>query len=174
MNADGEKTYQIIQIGAVIGDIHTGEIFEKLSLYIDIKTSLYPYITTLTGITDNTLVTKGTTLLEAYNTLAAAHKKWGAHHMAIQWGGGDDLKLKQDCLAAGMKEEDWIFGWRHWDVKTYCQGSQLSRGVSIQGGLKKNCARFGVPFEGPAHDALQDSLNTFNLFHSLLPKLKQI
>jgi inhibitor of KinA sporulation pathway (predicted exonuclease) len=174
MNADGKRTYEIIQIGAVIGNIHTGEILEKLSLYINIGKSLYPFITDLTGITDNTLVTKGTTLLEAYNTLKAAHIKHNAHTMLIQWGHGDEAYLKHELLQNGLKPEDWIFGRRNWDVKTICQSIQLSKGASLQGGLKKNCNRFGVQFKGPAHTAEQDAENTFYLFKALLPKLKNI
>lgn len=174
MNADGEHTFDIIQIGAVIGNVHTKEIYENLSLYIDIKQSLHPFITDLTGITDYTLQTQGTTLLEAYNTLKAAHIKHGAHHMVIQWGRGDERLLKEQLLTKGLKDSDWCFGRTYWNVKTICQAIQLSKGQSLQGGLKKNCARFGVKFEGPAHNALPDAKNTFQLFATLLPKLKNI
>jgi inhibitor of KinA sporulation pathway (predicted exonuclease) len=174
MNADGKNTYEIIQLGAVIGDVHTGEIFEKLSLYVNIEKPLYPFITELTGITDYTIISKGTTLLEAYNILKDAHIKYNSHSMIVQWGGGDEYMLKKQLFEKGMLPGDWIFGRTFWNVKTLCQAIQLSKGCNIQGGLKKNCNKFGVKFEGPAHDALKDSYNTFRLFQTLLPKLKNI
>lgn len=174
LNKEGDNTTDIIQIGATIGDVFTGEILEKLSLYVKASKPIDPFIINLTGITDKILEEKGTTLLEAYNILKEAHNKHSAHRMVIQWGGGDERILKEQLLQQGMKEEDWCFGRTFWNVKTLCQGIQLSKGLNIQGGLKKNCNRHGVLFEGPAHDALQDSLNTFKLFVKLLPKFKTL
>ena len=174
LNADGKQTFDIIQIGAVIGNVITGEVLEELSLYVDIKKPLYPFITELTGITDYTIQTKGTTLVEAYNTLKEAHKKHGAHHMVVQWGGGDEYALKKQLIEAGMDPREWCFGRTFWNVKTLVQALQLSKGLTIQGGLKKSCHKYNVKFQGPAHDALFDSLNTFRLFSKLLRDLKNV
>ncbi len=170
LNKEGDHTTDIIQLGAVIGNVFTGQILEKLSLYVKPSKPLDPFIVELTGITDAVLSEQGTTLLEAYAALAAAHKRHNAHHMLIQWGGGDERELKAQ-LPEGT---EWCFGRTYWNVKTICQAIQLSKGFSLQGGLKKNCARFGVSFEGPAHTAEQDALNTFKLFAALLPKLRTL
>lgn len=97
-----------------------------------------------------------------------------SHRSVIQWGAGDDVCLKTQLIEKGMKEEDWIFGHRSFDVKTVVQSIQLAKGTKIQGGLKKNCQRFGVKFEGPAHDALQDAINTFSLYSDLLKRLRNL
>lgn len=50
LNKQGDKTTDIIQVGLVCGDPLTGEIKDKLSLYIKIDTPIDAFINTLTGI----------------------------------------------------------------------------------------------------------------------------
>lgn len=168
------KTTQIIQLGSCTGNIHTGEILETLSLYVKIDKPLIPFITQLTGITDNDLSTKGTTLLEAYNKLKEVHSKYKAHISLVTWGSGDAKELKEQLLFQGMKEEEWIHGWRSIDVKTVVQSIMLARGQSLQGGLAKSMTKFGLKFDGTKHNAESDSINTFKIYHELLKRLKNV
>lgn len=174
LNKDGNKTTDIIQIGAVIGNVHTGEILETLRLYVSIPTPLDPFIIQLTGITSTILDKQGTSLLEAYYKLREAHIKHNSHKMLIQWGSGDERELKEQLLDVGMPIEQWEFGRTYFNVKQMCQEIALSKKQTLQGGLKKHCNKFNVTFEGPAHDALNDAKGTFDLFCHLLTKYKNI
>src|ERR1035437_5490268 len=82
----------IIQIGAVVGNIVTGEILEKLCVNVKIDEEISPFITELTGITQED-VNNGISLLEAYNLLAVLHLKYKSFCNAITWGGGDTQEL---------------------------------------------------------------------------------
>jgi len=174
LNKEGNQTTDIIQIGAVIGNIYTGEILKKLRLYVKPSKPLDPFIITLTGIKQSDIDEKGITLLEAYNELKKCHIDLKSHHSIIQWGGGDEKELKEQLLKQGMPFYDWCFGRTYFNVKSLCQSISKAKKQKFQGGLKKYCQRHKVIFEGPAHDALQDSLNTFKLYVDLLKKLEKI
>jgi len=171
-NEENTHTTDIIQLGSCTGNVYTGEILETNSFFVKIDKPLIPYIEQLTHITDYKLQSKGTTLLEAYNKLKAVHQKYEAKTSLITWGSGDHLELKKQLIAQGMKEEDWAFGYRCLDTKTLVQSIQLANKSSMQGGLKKGCARFGVTFPHPAHDAANDAKATFLLYVELLKRLK--
>ena len=162
----------IIEIGACIGNIKTGEILETLSAYIKIDEPLTPFINTLTGITDNKLETQGTTLLEAYEKLKIIHNKYHSNIMPIQWGGGDTYKLQKDLLVAGMDPKDWIFGYTSMNVKNICQAYRMSKGMSLKGGLAKSMTKLGMKFEGTEHSGVDDSINTFKVLVDLVRRFK--
>jgi len=56
-----QPSKKIIQIGAVVGNIVTGEILEKLSIIVNPKEQLTEFIINLTGITQED-VNNGVTL----------------------------------------------------------------------------------------------------------------
>lgn len=170
MNKENHECTDIIQVGAVVGNSVSGEILARFSEFIKIDKPLSPYITGLTGIEESDLK-KGMSLLEAHAKLKSLHLQYKSHKSVVQWGSGDEALLKKQLLAKGMDISEWEFGKRCFDVKTVCQTMQLSRGETIQGGLKKNCNRFGAKFVGPAHNALNDAESTFNLFHKLIWRL---
>ena len=84
-NKEGKK---IIQIGAVVGNITTGEILETLSIIVNPKEQLTDFIIGLTGITQND-VDNGVTLEEAYLKLKEMHLRHKSFINCITWGGGD-------------------------------------------------------------------------------------
>lgn len=160
---------KIIQIGAVIGDIKTGIIIEKMSYIVDSGEKLDPKIITLTGITQE-VHDNGMDLQYAYALLESGHISHKSFRNPITWGGGDSLELRQQL---GLERDSFIFGRRWIDAKTLFQSYCLSNNMKIQSGLKKSCHRMGVQFEGPAHDALQDALNTFKLFRVILSTMNK-
>lgn len=174
LNKENGYTTDIIQIGYAVGNVFTGEILESGNVYVKIAKPLSEFIITLTGITENDLATKGTSLLEAFNQLKKVHQQYNSHPCLVQWGGGDSITLYDQLIAKGMDPKEWIFGRREWDVKTIAQSILLAKQLKFQGGLKKMSLRFGVPVQGPMHDAKNDAIATFNLFCYFLKELKGI
>lgn len=155
---------KIIQVGAVVGNLRTGEIIDDLSVIVNPHETLNPFIIQLTGITPE-MVTHGATLTEAYEHLTHMYKSHGCFTNPITWGGGDSLDLKQQL---GDSATNWPFGRRWLDVKTIFQFHQLARGQKLQAGLAKALTRVGLAFKGRKHDARDDARNTFLLAHHLL------
>ncbi len=170
LNKEGKETTDICQIGAVVGDLQTGEIFEELRIYIKTSKPLDPFIVTLTGITQEDLDTKGLSLVEGYEQLKTMAVKHEVYCNVVTWGGGD-----AECLRTqlGYDSSGWAFGRRWLDVKTLFQLRQLSLGLKPQAGLAKAMTRVALKFQGRKHDALDDSRNTFLLAHHLLKDFKK-
>lgn len=162
---------KIIQIGACVGNVVTGEILRQQSWYINPEEPISEYITTLTGITDMDIEKEGYTLKEAYDQLSLMALHYGAHRSLITWGCGDQETLREQ-LNIIKENKEWRFGRRYWDVKTLFQALMLSRNQKIQSGLAKALIRMGMRFEGKKHDAGDDAYNTFLLFRRLLKEFK--
>lgn len=158
---------KIIQVGACVGDLRTGEILETYSRYVKIDESLSPFIVTLTGITDNCLSTEGVTLVEAYEGLKAICERYDTFCNPLVWGGGDSKELR-DQLG---QTPGWPFGHRWLDVKTLFQFNQFKHDQKPQAGLAKALFKCGLNFKGRKHNALDDAINTFRLAHRLMGNL---
>jgi inhibitor of KinA sporulation pathway (predicted exonuclease) len=167
-----QPSNKIIQIGACIGTVPTGEILGSISCFVKIDEPLTPYITNLTGITDGMLTEQGTSLLEAFAKVMEMHRKFKGHKSVIQWGCGDVYLLKKDLFAAGLSPKEWKWGYRHFDAKTLYQARCLARGVTMKGGLSPAMENMGLQFEGTQHNAMADAQNTFKLFCKLILALK--
>lgn len=224
-----QSSGKIIQIGAVVGNIYTGAILEKLSVFINPGEPLNPDIIKLTGITEEQVQNEGVSLREGYNRLALMHKRHDCYCNPVTWGGGDSIELKEQLntqwdearavqraaivLAArgfhgGVRYErtpeglaqlsvtdvmleeaksmfaechkadeadtsSFVFGRRWIDAKTLYVSYCIENRLKLQAGLKKACSKIGVTFEGPAHNALQDALNTFKIYRHLLRYFKE-
>lgn len=163
-----QNSGSIIQVGAVIGNIKTGEILERINCIVNCKEQLDPKIVALTGITQEQH-DSGMPLQYAYDILKEAHIRHNAMRNCITWGGSDSLELRQQL---GLNDTNFCFGRRWIDTKTLFQAYCLANNLKIQSGLKKSCRRMGVSFIGPAHDACQDAYNTFNLFRKMINLMK--
>lgn len=159
---------KIIQIGAVVGNIDTGEILDKVNCVVNCGEKLSDKIITLTGITQERH-DKGMPLQYAYDILKDIHAKHEAFINPVTWGGNDSFELRNQL---GLVDGNFIFGRRCIDTKTLFQSFCIANDLKVQSGLKKSCRRMDVPFEGPAHDALQDSINTFRLFRKMISLFK--
>lgn len=167
-----QPSEKIIQIGACIGNISTGEIIEKLSVIVNPNEQLSDFIIGLTGITQEQ-VDNGVSLEEAYLKFKEMHVRNGSHPMLIQWGGGDEWKLKSDLFQAGMNKEHWVFGRTTMNVKNVYQSYCLANGIKMQSGLAKSMTKLGLKFSGRKHNAEDDSINTLKIFMELLKKLNK-
>ena len=177
-----QPTDTIIQIGAVAGNIFTGEILEEMSviIYTDEKLctdSNICDIPKLTGITDE-MVKDGISLPEGYKMLSDLRTKHDCHRNPIVWGGGDVGCLKEQLIrdydmqfstGFGVNKHlpMFCFGMRWFDAKSFFQIHKFMNGESMQSGLKKAIKRMGMQFKGKGHDAKDDALNTFNIAHVL-------
>lgn len=172
---------KIIQIGAVVGNIKTGEILDSLSVIVnpheqlgtcnDIETT----ITELTGITQEQ-VDAGVELEEAYLVLRDFHKKHGSFINPITWGGGDAEEVRQqlesEFSAEGKELPAWCFGRRWIDAKTLFVSWRFAHGQPIKSGLAKAMLKVGLRFQGRKHNALDDAKNTFIMYKRLLELFK--
>lgn len=165
---------KIISIGAVVGNIVTGDILERANIFVNPKERINPGITELTKITQED-VNNGDTLQSAYNKLRFIHKRYGSMINPLVWGGGDSQELLSQLLVENPqfnKENEWCFGRRWIDVKTLFISWRLANGKQIQGGLAKSMTKLGLAFKGQKHNSLDDAENTFHMYRKLLCLLK--
>ncbi len=167
---------RIIEVGAVVGDVVTGEIVDSLSYFVNPKEPISPFITELTTITDAD-VAAGGSVYEAYETLKAFCDKWGACRTLYTWGGGDSVELKKQVEAErpgvfdpppvendGTKARFFFFGHRWEDMKTVYKMWGTANDVVGKAGLEKALQRLGLAFEGTPHRARDDAANTWKVF----------
>lgn len=176
MNQPSKK---IIQIGAVVGNIETGQVLDKLSIFVNPKEKLAKNIMELTHITQEQ-VDNGVTLEEAYYQLRAFHEKHSSFINPLTWGGGDSQEILNQLtkplsykLLVFFKLKDpiefaWCFGRRWIDVKTLFISWRFGNRKPIQGGLAKSMLKVGLQFQGKKHNALDDAENTFRMYSRML------
>jgi len=157
---------RIIQIGAIVGNIYTGEVLERFSRFVDPNEPLTEFIINLTGIKQAEIDSEGVTLPEAYLDLVALHKRHKTFCNPITWGGGD-IETIREQLGPDHKGP-WPFGRRWIDVKTLYISHRLSKKAFFVGGLAKSMTRVGLAFNGSKHNALADAENTFLMYCRLL------
>jgi inhibitor of KinA sporulation pathway (predicted exonuclease) len=175
---DHGRTAEIIQVGYVIGNPFTGEVCEQIRKYVKNQhtRSIAPFITELTGITDDDINKYGVTLTEILAEVNELVAKYDIFVNPVTWGGGDSVELRNAALSENpdvFKNTRWAFGRRWIDVKTLYIVDSFATKRNYQGGLKKSCNRLGITFDGPAHDALQDALNTFKVFSYYVQRAPQ-
>lgn len=166
-----QPSRKIIQIGACVGDIETGEILDRLSVFVNPNETLSAFIINLTKIKQED-VDSGVSLLEAYNRLKEMHLKHGSFTNSVCWGGGDAQDLRNQLILENPSFNDWCFGRRWIDVKTIYIACRLANDKPITGGLSKAMSKFKLQFQGQAHNAMWDSVNTFYIYTTLLKQFK--
>lgn len=154
----------IIQIGAVVGNLKSGEILEEYLCHIKTDEVITPYITTLTGIRQQD-VEQGYSLDLAYQQLCQIHKRHNCFRNCLTWGGGDSECLKQQLKFDG---EFFLFGRRWIDAKTLFVSLRMARGEPHQAGLARALGKMGMQFKGKKHQACDDARNTFFIYRELL------
>jgi len=163
-----QPSRKIIQIGIVYGDMNTGVIWEKQSIYVNPGESLNPYIMKLTGVTE-AHIQNAPTLASAYVQIQAAMKRHGPCRNPITWGGGDSEAMR---VQMELNENEYLFGRRWLDTKTIFQAWCQSQGKPVQAGLAKAMSKMGLQFKGRKHDALADAMNTFHFYWFMLKKFR--
>lgn len=159
----------IIQLGAVVANIKTGEVLERLSVFVNPNEQLSDFIMNLTGITQEQVDT-GVSLQEMYDKLYTLHKKYGSYRNFVQWGSGDAEHIKKSL---NMDDEFFVGGRRTIDAKTIFIMWRLSQGEKLQAGLAKAMTHLGLAFKGRKHNAESDAYNTFLIFMELQKKFRK-
>lgn len=168
---------RIIQVGAVIGDIRTGEEMSRFDVLVNPNEPLSDEIAKLCSFTPAQIESAGS-LQDAYLQLLSWIKTFSdgvghsEKHPLVQlspltWGGGDTETLRSQVEKPVL---NWPFGRRWLDVKTVFTAYQNARGLNCRSGLSKSMTQLGLRFEGLAHRADDDAWNTFRLYHALLSK----
>lgn len=162
-----QPSEKIIEIGAVCGNLETGEVIDMYETQVNPEEELNPRITTLTGITQ-AMVERSPLLNIAgpdFLSWAESHKEFPNF---MTWGGGDSQDLRDQ-----LSPEKWAFGNRWLDVKTaYIVYKQSQGTYKFRGGLAKSMITEGIPFKGKKHRALCDSYNTFIFYFNILKLMR--
>lgn len=161
-----QPSRKICQIGAVVGDTKTGEISQRLRIYVNPGEPIAPFITELCGITQEQIDKEGASLKEAYLKLREFHLKHSEFINPLTWGGGDSMELHEQL---GEDSVDWCFGRRWIDAKTlYVSHNIAKENKVLSGGLSSSMKRFNLKFNGRKHDAQDDAENTFKIYYHML------
>jgi len=173
-NKNDGTTPRIIQVGVAWGSPIRPEEIETYSWYLDPEENITPFITQLTGITDEIIKEKAVPhdkLAEELGMLISWEK---CFVNPIVWGGGgegnDATELKDEFTQRGIDFP--YFGRRVIDVKTLYVFNQMVRGKSPSGGLRKSMISYGLDFIGQSHRADVDALNTLRFFFYFLQRQK--
>jgi inhibitor of KinA sporulation pathway (predicted exonuclease) len=163
-------TPKIIQVGIAIGswDHFQGNQIITRKWYFDPQEPIYPFITELTGITDDDIKQNAVTHEVFAEEFAEFIKPYKPYVNFITWGGGDVTELKDELTVHGVH---FPFGGRRWiDVKTWYTLHMLAKSKRPTGGLKSAMAEYKLQFQGTPHRADDDALNTLRLFFTILDK----
>ena len=158
-----------IQIGAAVFTVN-GVLLEQFETYVNPGEPIAPFITKLTGITDQN-VQGAPSIKEAYEMLEYIHAKHKCFKNPVVWGSGvrnDSQIIHQE---SGVERENFM-GYRVIDAKSIFQSIQMMKGQMVRGGLAKTCTTLKIGFEGRAHTALADAMNTFRVWHHLVKKFQ--
>lgn len=156
---------KIIEVGACVGDLQTGEVLETYSAFVNPNEMLTEFIIQLTSITQEEVDNAGS-IEEAYLGMEAMAKRYDCLTMPIVWGIGDGIALRKEL----SKACPWNFGRRELDVKAVFQAYQMAKQGKVQAGLAKALTRLDLNFKGKKHRANDDAVNTFIIYHKLLQK----
>ena len=174
-NADDGSTPnpKIIQVGVAIGSAKQSpsEWITK-KWYVRVNEPIYPFITELTGITNQDIQQFGMTHYEIGQELSRLIKDNDVFVNPVTWGGGDSTELKSEFEQHGIEFRH--FGRRWIDVKTWYVLRMLANGKRPAGGLSSAMGVYKMHFEGKAHRADVDAYNTLRLFFEILKRQKQM
>ena len=159
----------IIQVGVAYGNYYDylANTIKTRKWYIDPKEPIFPFITSLTGITDDDIKNFAIShdeIAQELSFLVSCCKIGNP----ITWGGGDITELKNEFNARDVHFPH--FGRRWIDVKTYYTFDMIADGKNPAGSLRSAFARYKMKFIGEPHRADNDALNTLRLFFNLIER----
>lgn len=160
---------KIIQVGIAIGSANQSKSEWLVKhWFVKVNEPIYPFITELTGITNDDIRNKGMSHYEIGKELSNLITEHDVFTNPVTWGGGDSTELKKEFEMNGIHFPH--FGRRWVDVKTWYVLHMLSKGKSPKGGLSSAMGEFKLHFDGQAHRADIDAMNTLELFFHILSR----
>jgi len=170
-NSDGKNGVEdIIQVGFAIGNWKesikiTREFLVKPT---DKEVVLHPFITDLTGITQERYDSEAISWETVVNDIRIAHETYTPFCNPVTWGLGDAQDLITTVKSEGL--EFPFFGRRVIDVKHFFLFIEAANGRALSGGLRSAMGRHKLPFQGTPHRAATDAKNTLRFFFHLLSR----
>lgn len=162
-----EESNSIIQLGYTINNVKTGKNLCIKCIYINPKEVISPFITELTGITQEQ-ADGGVALKEAYEEMVTDINRYQTSKFPLQWG-LDHYELREQL---GIEWSEYAFSRRCIDVKSLYQAyAMISPRGKSNVGLGRAVHILGLEFIGRAHNALTDSIATFDVFYTLAKKM---
>ena len=167
LNTDQDgNTTKIIQVGIAVGNINNINDIKTFKWYVDPKEPISPYITQLTGISQDDINSKAVPLQQVALDLQSIIQEYQPFVNPIQWGHDDNTELLQEFIDNNVSFP--FFGHRAIDVKTIYVFLQAARNHSLKGGLRSSMNRYKLHFKGEPHRADVDAYNTLVFFFHLL------
>lgn len=176
-NYSGCKTPKIIEVGVAIGSpvgldgSQWGRI-TSCNWYLDPGEPIDPFITKLTGITDEVIAKNAVSHQTVAKELGALIDTYQCFPNPVTWGQGDALELKAEFAERRIGFP--YFGRRIIDVKERVVFAQIAAGKSPGGGLRKSMGAYGLKFDGTPHRAMDDATNTLRFFFALLHRERNL
>lgn len=159
---------KLIEVGVCVGDIQTTfSNWEVKSWLLDPQEEISPFITELTGITNQDISEKAVPLSQMVVELTELIEKHKPFVNPVTWGGGDTTALLELINSTG--ESFPYFGRRWIDVKTVFTFLKMTspNGFNHKMGLKSALQSMGLTFAGTAHRASPDAMNTLRLWQEV-------
>lgn len=161
---------KVIQVGIALGE--TSENIKTYSWYVDPQEPIAPFITKLTGITDEMIAEKSVPLSQVAEELGNLLTEEKPFCNPIVWGANDANELKNEFRQNGIDFP--FFGRRIVDVKTIFVYLEQVNGRSPKGGLRGAMNKYKCPFLGTPHNAMDDALNTLRFYFALQERQKAL
>jgi inhibitor of KinA sporulation pathway (predicted exonuclease) len=169
LNTDQDgNTTKIIQVGIAVGNINNINDIKTFKWYVDPKEPISPYITQLTGISQDDINSKAVPLQQVALDLQSIIQEYQPFVNPIQWGHDDNAELLQEFKQNNVSFP--FFGHRAIDVKTIYIFLQATKNNSLKGGLRSSMNRYKLHFQGEPHRADVDAYNTLIFFFHLLKR----
>jgi inhibitor of KinA sporulation pathway (predicted exonuclease) len=166
------QTPKIIQVGMAIASPLRPNDIQTYSWLVNPQEPLVPFITQLTGITEDMIATQSVTLDVVARELGELLSNEKPFVNPVTWGGGDADELKTEFRQNGIQFP--FFGRRIIDVKTIYVFLEQVNGRSPSGGLRKSMGRYGLQFQGTPHRADVDAYNTLRFFFFLRERQRKL
>lgn len=167
---NNKPTSTIIQIGWSIFNIKTNKFLNKTVYNVHTDEIIDPFITQLTGITQDMVTCRQQTLAYVYDKMVYDINKYQCSKHPVQWG-LDHYELRKQL---GLEWKDYIFRPRGIDVKALYQSWAMSTTQTKSvAGLAKAMNILGMEFEGEQHRAQDDAYNTVRVYLALLDKWRK-
>lgn len=152
----------VIQISAVLVNKEF-KILDSFNVFVKPLTShRNPKAMAINKISEDTLETAYTleNALSLFENFCKDTKMLGA------WGSYFDVAFLKEQY--NKIHRDWPFGYRSIDLKSIAIWEFAKMNAPLSGGVFKACERLAIPFEGTAHDGLDDIKNTVKILQKLL------
>lgn len=163
-------TEDIIQVGLAVGSPHSGVIRKEAFLVkpSDKTIELHPFITQLTGITQEEYDQGAHTWEEVVAHIVEWHKEYEPFCNPVTWGIGDAYDIRKTVKGEGLDFP--FFGRRIIDVKHLFLYVEAANGRAMSGGLRSAMGRHKLQFQGKPHRADIDAANTLTFYFHLLKR----